>query len=163
VDQSNPPALKPLLPPDGVVFFTPPENPVIAVSRDLCKIAAFLQNREPYGNLRRFDDWWEHDALYFDKGEVDIHGLFNLIETPRSLLGSMPGDHRVFVGVAGGNHSCYVRFFVDWDERNENILGEYSITLSPLLAALFQREVVPSLTCAVDYEDAARYFGRIKA
>ena len=160
---SNQLAPNPVLPRDGVVFFTPPGNPVIAVSRDLRRIAAFFQHCEPYRKLRRFDDWWEHDALYFGKDELDLHGLFELVGTPRSLLTAMPGDHRVFVGVENNDCPWYLRFFVDWDEQDENIVGEYSVTLNRPLAALFEREVRPVLGCNVHTDDATPYFDRIKA
>ena len=148
---------------DGVVFFTQPENPVIEVSRDLCKIAAFFQGRDPYRKLRRFDDWWEHDALHFDKGALDLHGLFELVGTPRSLLTSMPGDDRVFIGVEDLDRTWYLRFFVDWDARDENILGEYSVTLDQTLAVQFERDAKPMLCSALNREAATRYFDRIKA
>ena len=152
-----------VLPRDGVVFFTQPENPIIEVSRDLCKMAAFFQGRDPYRKLRRFDDWWEHDALYFDKGNLDFHGLFELVGTPRSLLTSMPGDDRVFIGVEDLDRTWYLRFFADWDARDENIVGEYSVTLDRPLGTLFAKEVKPSLDCALSIDDATRYFERVKA
>jgi hypothetical protein len=154
---------RPVLPRDGVVFFTHPGNLSIAVAHDLCKIASFLQHRDPYRKLRRYDDWWEHDGLFFGKGDLDLHGLFELVGTPRTLLASMPGDHRVFIGVEDVDRAWYLRFFVDWDERDENIIGEYSIALNPPLLEPYEREVKPILGCKASTEDARQYYERIKA
>ena len=162
MSRSNLPALKPLLPPDGTVFFATGDNPLALVSRDLCKIAAFLQEREPYAKLNRFDDWWQHDGLHFEKGSLDLHGLFGIVGTPRSLLEVMTGDDRVFVAVAPVDRSWYLRFLADWDANDESLVGEYSITVNEELLALFEG-VVPKLSCPIEREQAPSYFARIEA
>lgn len=163
MSERNLPALRSILPPDGIVFFTPDENPLVAVSADLCKIASFLQDREPSAPLCRFDDWWEHDGLHFEKGNLDIHALFQIVGTPRSLLWAMPGDHRVFVAVAPTDRAWYLRFFADWDENDESLVGEYSMTMNRTLVDPFQTSVVPKLRCSVERELSSGYFDRIGA
>jgi hypothetical protein len=105
------------------------------------------------------DDWWEHDGLFFEKGSLDLHGLFQIVGTPRSLLEAMPGDDRVFVGVGATDRSWYLRFLVDWHENDELILGEYSITLDESLSRHFQA-ALPEMECPIQQEDAASFFAR---
>jgi len=113
--------------------------------------------------LIRADDWWEHDGLHFEKGPTDFHTLVQLVAPPQSLLQSMPGDHRVFVGIGACDRSWYLRFFADWDDRGETLLAEYSLTIREQAAENLEVTVVPSLECTILREDSARYFERIRA
>jgi hypothetical protein len=135
----------------------------LAVAHDLCNFAAFLQERDPSARLVRADDWWEHDGLHFEKGPTDFHTLFQIVGTPRSLLTSMPGDHRVFVGIGNADRSWYLRFFADWEDEGETLLGEYSLTLSTGLTPHFEITVVPTLDCSLERDDSLAYFERIRA
>jgi hypothetical protein len=163
MDQTNYPSLISLLPPQGVAFYTDRENPIINVSRDLCRVSAFLQELQLYPKLIRIADWWEHDGLYFDKGPLSFHDLFGIVGTPRSLLEAMPGDDLVFVGVSNNDRSWYLRFFVDWDYEDEHLLGGFSLTIDSSLAARFQTNVVSVLQCLVHQAAADEYFARIHA
>jgi hypothetical protein len=163
VSESNLPALVSLLPPNGIVSLTVGDNPILTISRDLCKIAAFLQQNDRNAKLIRIDDWWEHDGLWFDKGVVDFHTLFQTVGTPRSLAQAMPGDDRVFVGIAASDRLWYLRFFVDWDDNDEMLLGKYSITLDSSLAQQFATYVTRRLECPTRLEESAVYFARIRA
>ena len=114
------------MPPSGITFRTTADDPIAALSRDLCRVAAFLQARDPSARLVRLEDWWEHDGLYLERGPTEFHSLFQIIGTPRSLLQSMPGDERVFVGIGSADRSWYLRFFAGWDDEGETLLGEYA-------------------------------------
>jgi hypothetical protein len=161
VTESNLPTLVPYLPPDGFVFFTASECPLADVSADLCRIVSFLQSNAASSKLERFHDWWEHDALHFPDGESDYRGLFQCVDTPRSLIESMTGDHRVFIAFSSTDRNWYLRFFADWDDAH--IVGEYSIALSEQRAASFAAEVIPKLRCLTASEDVLVYFRRIEA
>jgi len=147
------------MPPSGTVFYTLDDDPIIAISRDLCKVASFLQTHQPYAKCIRLDDWWEHDGIYFEKGSLDLHGLFQIVGTPRSLLDAMPGDHRVFVGVGAADRSWYLRVIADWDDNGELIFGEFSVTLDEQLGRKFET-VIPELECSIQRENAASFFAR---
>jgi hypothetical protein len=161
--ESNLPAFRPYLPPEGLTFRTDGDAPLEDVSSDLCRIAAFLQRLDPSAKLSRFHDWWEHDGLHFPKGSTNYHGLFQHVATPRSLMESMTGDHRVFIGLSPEDRDWYLRFFADWDEHDTNLIGEYSISLAESLVQLFDNEVAASLRCPTIREDALAYFQRIEA
>jgi hypothetical protein len=160
------PSLKSLLPSEGLVFHTVDRDdtcPILAVSRDLCKIAACLQEHHPYATLVRIEDWWEHDGLYFDRGTCDWHAVFDVVGSPRSLLNSMQGDDRVNLGVGTADRAFYLRFLVDWDDTGVVLWGRYSVTLNPTLAASLAATVTRELTCLIEREDAASYFDKILA
>ena len=119
------------------------------ISRDLCKIAAFLQGLAPFSVLVRYEDWRDHDGLYFERGRTDSHGLFQLVQTPRALLTATPGDEYVCVGIAAEDRAWYLRFRADWDDQGENLVGFYSLTLADGLVKRFEGEVIPHLECPV--------------
>jgi hypothetical protein len=125
------------------------ECPLAGISHDLCKIAAFLQNLAPFSVLVRYEDWRDHDGLYFERCHTDFHGLFQLIQTPRALLSATPGDEYVRVGIGPEDRAWYLRFRADWDDPGENLLGLYSLTLDAGLAKRFEDEIVPRLECPV--------------
>ncbi len=163
VNKSNLPAIRPYLPSDGAAFHTDRECPLADVSADLCQIASFLQNHVPSAKLERFHDWWEHDALHFPHGETDYHGLFQLVGTPRSLIESMTGDHRVFIALSPKDRNWYLRFFADWDDGDTNMIGEFSITLDHQLVDPFLAKIALKFKCSISREDVLTYFQRIEA
>lgn len=147
-------------PPEGVNFSCQNPVPIAALSKDLCKIAAFLQHKFLYVALQRFDDWWQHDGLHFDRGLLDWHALFATVGSPRGIYESMPGDDYVRIGVAASDGKWYLRFYASWDDEGEFLEGDYDITLLPGLAEEF-REVIPSLKASIQEEASQQYFGRI--
>ncbi|MEQ8856274.1 MULTISPECIES: hypothetical protein [Gimesia] len=148
-------------PPGGVNFSTEEFVPLNKLSNALCKIAAFLQNDLHVTQLVRYDDWWQHDGLHFRKADCDIHGLFAMVQTPRSLLLSMPGDELVYVGIAPPDSSWYVRFYVCWDDLDSELIGVFDLTLSVSIADRFRSSLVPEIGCKIREQDAAEYFKKI--
>ena len=163
MNDTNYPRLTSLLPPQGIVFHTDRENPIVSVSRDLCKVTAFLQELQPYAKLVKIYDWWQHDGLYFEKGTLNFHDLFGVVGTPRSLLEAMPGEDLVFVGISNNERSWYLRFFVDWDDEGERLLGGFSVTINSSLVDGFQFKLVPVLECPTQREGSEAYFDLIQA
>jgi hypothetical protein len=145
----GPPALVEFTPPQGVSFTTVDECPLGTASRDLCKIAASLQGLAPFGKLVRYDDWYDHDGLYFQRCQTDSHGLFQLVQTPRALLEATPGDDYVCVGIAPDDRSWYLRFRAEWDDQDEKVVRTYSLMLNKRLVERFEGEVIPGLECPV--------------
>lgn len=123
--------------PNGVCFFTPEAMDATELSRTLCKIVSFLQSRDPYVQLHRYDDWWEHDGLHFARGRLDFDGLFALLKSPKSLLESTPEDDSVFVGVAPENNQWYLRYRVEWNDEGTALHGECALILDRDYAELF--------------------------
>ncbi len=161
--ESNLPAIRPYLPCEGSAIHTDSDHALSAVSADLCRIASFLQHHAPSPKLERFHDWWEHDALHFPHGETDYRGLFQLVGTPRALIESMTGDHRVFIALSPNDRNWYLRFFAEWDDDDTNMIGEYSITLGDQLTDKFCADVLPKLQCQTTREEVLPYFRRIEA
>ena len=143
------PAMVDFRPPHGVSFTDEGDCPLAGISRDLCRIAAFLQGLAPFSRLVRYDDWRDHDGLYFERCRTDFHGLFQLVQTPRALLAATPGDEYVCVGIAPEDRAWYLRFRADWDDQGENLVGFYSLTVDGGLARGFEGEVIPQLECPV--------------
>jgi len=125
-----------------VIFTAEGDCPLAGISRDLCKIAAFLQGLAPFSALVRYEDWRGHDGLCFERGRTDFHGLFQLIQTPRALLSATPGDEHVCIGIAPDDRAWYLRFRAYWDDPGENLLGSYCLTLDAELVERFETEVV---------------------
>ncbi|MBN1314787.1 MAG: hypothetical protein JXA42_04945 [Anaerolineales bacterium] len=149
-------------PPEGINFSCQNLVPIASLSRDLREIAAFLQDKCPYATLQRVDDWWQHDGLHFEKGTLDWHGLFAIVESPKGIYESMPGDDYVRIGVAASDGKWYLRFYATWDDEGEFLEGDYDITLLPGLADAFHK-VIPCLEASIQEEASQKYFGRIVA
>jgi hypothetical protein len=149
MSESRTPALVGFRPPHGVCFASEKQCQLAQVSRDLCKIAAYLKSLDLFGRLVRYDDWYNHDGLYFERGLTDLHGLFQLVQTPRDLLAATPDDDYVYLGVVPEDRRWYLRFRAEWDDQGEALVGAYSVTLSDALRETFEAEIVPTLECPI--------------
>jgi hypothetical protein len=147
-------------PPEGVNFGCEGLVPIASLSIDLRRIVAFLQDKYPYAVLKRFEDWWQHDGLHFEKGRLDWHGLFEIVGSAKAIYESMQGDDYVRVGVAATDGNWYLRFYAWWDDEGEFPKGDYDITLPAGLAEEF-RGVIPSLKASIREEASKEYFGRL--
>lgn len=147
--------------PKGTNFRCKDELPASDLAKTLCRIASFLQGLEPYEKLERYDDWWEHDGLHFDRGSMDFNQLFAKINSPRALLGTVPDDDRVFVGIAPLAGGWYLRFRVEWDDEGFDLRGRFDITLHESLVQPFRTEVVRSLSLDVIEQDSDSYYASI--
>ncbi|MGD9561340.1 MAG: hypothetical protein AB7F88_03545 [Pyrinomonadaceae bacterium] len=137
-------------PPEGFCFYTADWIAADQMSRTLCKIVSFIQEIDPYASLRCFDDWWEHDGLHFRKGSIGIGDLFDLVHSPKSLLESTPADDLVFVGIGSGDGKWYLRYRVEWDDSETNIVGRFAFMLADHLAERFKTAMQPKLEQALD-------------
>jgi hypothetical protein len=149
MSKANAPAIVEFKPPSGETFGSEEHYPLGAISRDLCKLAALLQSLAPLSKLVRLDDWHDHDGLYFERHKTDFHGLFQLVQSPRSLVDATPGDVDVYVGILAEDRGWYLRFRADWDDPGENLIGFYSVTLDEGLVPRFESDVIPNLECPI--------------
>lgn len=124
-----------------------------------CRVASFLQGVEPDEKLERYDDWWGHDGLHFDRSSVDFDQLFAMINSPRALLETVPGDDYVFVGVAPIAGGWYLR--VEWDDEGFDLQGSFDITVPDALVEQFRTEVVWPLSLDLSQQDADSYYDLI--
>lgn len=127
----------------------------------LRRTASFVQDIEPHGaKLHRYHDWWEHDGLHFPQDTVSIHELFEIVESPRSLLAAMPGDENVFIGVAPDSELWYLRFYLSWDDEGFELSGRFDITLPTYLASGFQQRMINAVD--LEEQDAEAYYNTIR-
>jgi hypothetical protein len=155
-------SLRPRLPPSGYTYHHDDPVAADALARDLCRVAAFFTDVEPYVRLAHVRDWWEHDRLFFvEEAQFDLHHLFQMVGTPRELFRSMPGDDRVFVGILPTHERWYLRFHVDWSDDGQRIEGSYSLTFADELRKRFETDVLKSLSTVLQGESAESYFRRI--
>lgn len=131
------------------------------LARALCRVVCFLQDVEPQGvQLQKYADWWEHDGLHFPKGTISIHELFEMVESPRSMLASMQGDDDVFIGIAPHSQLWYLRFYLAWDSAGFELNGRFDITLPTDVAFIFKRQVLGALN--MKEQDATTYYQSIR-
>ncbi|MFK7778923.1 MAG: hypothetical protein QM501_12525 [Gimesia sp.] len=147
--------------PKGINFSLNELIPIRIMSQSLCKIASFLQNVLHATQLVQYEDWWEHDGLHFRRGECSIHDLFSVIQTPRALMNSMQGDEYVYVGIAPPDNSWYLRFYINWDDTDEELEGYFDITLREDDAILFRKSVVAEFDFLLLEQTAADYYKSI--
>ncbi len=147
--------------PNGANFSSESDLSAFVLSRSLCKVVSLLQGLKPYTGLTRYEDWWEHDGLQFERGQIGFDQLFGMVNSPRALLESMCGDEGVEVGVAPDDNSWYLRFYLRWDEEGYNLIGKFDITVPTKLADWFQHEVSGKLEIGLKQQEAESYFRSI--
>lgn len=147
--------------PKGVNFSCSKELSAIELSKVLCKTASFIQQLKPYAKLKRYDDWWEHDGLHFYRESINFDQLFSIINSPKALLEAMSGDFNVFVGIAPENNSWYLRFYLDWDDDEENLVGRFDVTFPNQLAEEFKKDILSQFNFEIEKQDAEKYYRSI--
>jgi hypothetical protein len=148
-------------PPVGITFHTIENQPASSISRCLCRIVSLLHSHRFVGSLERYDDWLEHDGLHFKRGQMDVHQLFEVIGSARSLLEATPNDHEVCIGVAPADEEWYLRFRAEWDEEENFVVGRFDITLPPDLAELLRLDIAAVTECHLAEEPSMDFFARI--
>jgi hypothetical protein len=146
--------------PQGVCFLFD-ELPASVLSNVLCKIANFLQDVAPYAKLHRYDDWWEHDGLHFHRSLIDFDALYQIINSPKNLLESTPEDFAVFVGVAPEENAWYLRYRVEWDDEETNLVGSCAIILPLSLIEKFRVEVLQNLETKAEEKDSELFYQEV--
>ena len=121
-------------------------------------MVSFLQSLNPYALLQRYDDWWEHDGLHFERGPIDFDALFTIVRSSKSLIEAMPGDEYVHVGTAPESNEWYLRFYVYWDEEGDSLIGRFNLILRERLSNRFREEVLGELEIEIEEEDSASYY-----
>lgn len=150
-----------LVKPQGVCFIFESDLPAHNLSNVLCKIANFLQGSVPFIKLRKFDDWWEHDGLHFYRGLIEFDALYRMINSSKNLLESTPSDDFVFVGVAPIDNSWYLRYRVEWNDEETNLVGSCAVILPQPLAEKFRVEVLKSLDVETEERHSEIYYQEI--
>lgn len=147
--------------PRGITFISPNEIDAANLSTVLAKIAAFIQARSSNAKLKRYDDWWEHDGLHFYRKPLSINDLFAIVRSPKSLLESMSGDFNVFVGIYSEELSIYVRFYVEWNDDETQLVGRIDVTVPVNLVDLFRKEIVSVSKTNFKEMDSYEYYKSI--
>ena len=144
--------------PKGICFLFGYELPASVLSGVLCKITNFLKSVAPYAKLHRYDDWWEHDGLHFHRSLIDFEALYQMITSPKNLLESTPEDFAVFVGVAPDDNAWYLRYRVEWDDDESNLIGNCAVILPQPLAEKFRTEVLQTLETQAAEKDSELFY-----
>jgi len=129
------------------------------LARVLKSTVAFLQSIEPPGQpLYRYADWWEHDGLHFNEGEIDFSQLAVLVENAAAVRASMSREYEVFVGIASQDFRWYLRFYHEWDYHGREEWGRFDITLPNDLIVPYRQQVLVSLSIAVQEQESVPYY-----
>jgi hypothetical protein len=147
--------------PQGICFLFGDELPATVLSNVLCKIANFLQGVAPLAKLHRYDDWWEHDGLHFHHGTIDFDALYRMINSPKNLLESTPDDASVFVGVAPDDNAWYLRYRVEWNDEETNLVGSCAVILPQPLADKFRVDVLQRLDAQAEERNSEAFYQEI--
>ena len=119
----------------------------------------FLQTIEPTGSLlRKYADWWEHDGLHFDEGEIDFPQLSDMVQTTAHIKAAMSREFEVFIGIASQDFRWYLRFYHSWENDGRDELGRFDVTLPSELIAPFRQQVLGSLSVEVQEQESLSYY-----
>jgi len=146
--------------PQGICFIFD-ELPASALSNVLCKIANFLQSIATYAKLHRYDDWWEHDGLHFHRSLIDFDALYQMINSPKNLLESTPEDFAVFVGVAPEDNTWYLRYRVEWNDEETNLVGNCTVILPRTLIEKFKVEILSKIESKAEEKDSELFYQEV--
>lgn len=144
--------------PKGINFSCENDMPAIELSKLLCKTASFIQQISPYEKLERYDDWFEHDGLHFHRKSINFDEFFRIVNSPKSLLEEIPRDDSVFIGIAPANNTWYLRFYLDWDENEENLFGRFDVTFPKATAENYEFEVLRQSNAEMKKQIAESYY-----
>ena len=147
--------------PKGINFSCLDDLAATELSIALCKTASFIQQINPYDKLYRYNDWWEHDGLHFYREVISVEKLFDLVNSPKSLLEAMTEDFNVFNGIAPKDNSWYLRFYLEWDEADTNLVGRFDITFPKSLAEQYKNEVLSKLNLKIQEQISENYYQSI--
>ena len=145
-------------PPFGTTYRVE-EMPALQIAGILCMVVAFFERIDQHASMKRYDDWIEHDGLAFGhKRSITFAELYNVVESPQSLLDNTPDDHAVCVGIADSRNRWYLRFRAESEEDEEGPIGAFDLTLLPELARQFELDIaIPEMIA----EPSVAYFDRI--
>ena len=100
----------PFTAPTGTNFRTDTDITMALLRQSLEAIAVFIQSRDSYGYLLRYDDWWQHDGLPMPKGKLSWEAFADRYENEAAIAESMPKRHEVRVGICGPGMEWYLRY-----------------------------------------------------
>ncbi len=84
-----------------------------------------------------------------------------MINSPKNLLESTPADNSVFVGVAPDDNAWYLRYRVDWDDEETNLVGSCATILPQSLAEKFKEIAWGKLDVKAEERDSEVYYQEI--
>jgi hypothetical protein len=73
----------------------------------------------------------------------------------------MAGEDDVFIGLGPPDECWHLRFYADWDYRNEVLVAAYAIALVEPLAQRFREDALAKLKCFERESNSTAYFERI--
>ena len=115
--------------PSGVTFYTKKLVPIDDMRQVLLCIARYIQDKEFLCRLNLYDDWWEHDGFHFQKKDIEVSKLFKILSSNRSLYEAMPDDFDVRIGISNKEKSWYLRYYIDWDEDDSFLEGNFHFSV----------------------------------
>ena len=152
----------PFSPPRGIAFYSQFDLSLDDVCETLGRVVAFLEDQQrPTRALRRYDDWWEHDGLHFERGTIKFQDVFAMTKSPRSLLEETPDDDAVCIGVAPDDFAWYLRMRGERDGADQEPVGRFALILPPGLAEAFRTEIGAVSKIQIFEEDSESYYQKM--
>ena len=144
--------------------------PLEVVSQALTATVRFLRDiGPPETRLIRYDDWWQHDGLHFNRpdGDIDFRALSQMVKTPDAIRTAMDGNYDVYVGIAPTGFLWYLRFYqipispyqpstAPW--VGEGPFGCFDVTLPDTFVQAYRRQVLAPLGVEAQEQEAIEYF-----
>ena len=146
--------------PSGINFR--PAMPILIKEMEdtLPLIWRFVSAKDPSPILLRYEDWWQHDGLHFEKGKITREVFSKMIGSKGEIIKSMSGDFNVRIGIASPKMEWYLRYYVAIEE--DILDGYYDVTVPLTWENEFEAEVGMSLKTPFVKEDAEGFYKAIK-
>jgi hypothetical protein len=147
--------------PIGINFRPEQEVTIENLKLMLQAIWSFIKSKETSQVLFRYDDWWEHDGLHFQRDKLTLVAFLTSIGTTQAILESMPGDFNVKVGICTPNSNWYLRYYVDLEDDAKECF--FDITIPADWEKDFEQEMEKAAAQGWVKEKSQDYYKAIKA
>ena len=137
--------------PTGINISHQDEMPISELLKCLKIVVSYLRENTKNQSLHTYDDWLQHDGLFFGGKPIQFEEIDSMLASSSSLRKRTSKDFMVYLGVAPYDMSWYLRIYTEEvDEDGDN--GYFDISISK---DLFD-ELFSKLESTVDTEFITR-------
>ena len=147
---------------DGATLTLSDYVPVAELRDILIRLVSMLQ-RKSFGNLKKLDDWHEHDGFIVESADATWEDLENALRDEDSLYESRQGDtyvRRAFYDAS--NHFLLRYYIMDKDEDADHypgIQGDFDLTAQPVVIDEV-RSIFESISDKIIVKNSKEFFDK---
>jgi hypothetical protein len=147
--------------PTGINISHSSEMPMPKLLKCLNIVVSFLKEHINNQCLYTYDDWLQHDGLFFDGKSIQFEEIDEMLKTSKSLRKRTSKDFMVYLGIAPEDMSWYLRIYTEEiDVEGDN--GYFDIGISKELVDKLLKELKSKLDYKFILRESPEYYEEIK-